>query len=98
MAKYYFGGHNDESCYSLQYHLEYMAENGIEEMIVFEAKIERGSGYFFCKHFFETGETREICGKLCELYKPRNGKSGICRHYGYVYEQTDKSKLLKRIL
>jgi hypothetical protein len=43
----------------------------------------------------EVGEVGEGCGKFCQQYKPLNGKNGRCKHYGYVYEQTDKVKLLK---
>jgi hypothetical protein len=33
----------------------------------------------------ECGE-KGNCGRPCSNYKPRNGESGICRHYGRVYE------------
>lgn len=93
MAKKYFNDYN-ECCYTLQYHLEYMKENGIKEMKVYEAKAEWSSGMFFCKEVYEVGESVE-CGRSCKDYKPRNGKSGICKNHGYTYEQTDKVKILK---
>lgn len=94
MPKLYFKN-DSECCYPLQYHYDYMKENGISEMVVFEAKRETGTGYFFCQEFLEVGEVGESCGKSCEQYAPRNGKNGRCKHSGYVYEQTDISKTLK---
>ena len=89
--KYYFQKH-DENCYPLQYHLDYMKENSLKEMEVFEAKRESGTGYFFCKDMQSVGESGG-CGKWCYKYKPRNGKKGICKHHGFTYEQC-KSKIL----
>lgn len=94
MPKLYFQK-NDESCYPLQYHLDYMLENGLKEMTVFEAKRETGTSYFFCKEFSEIGEVGEGCGKICGKYKPLNGKNGRCVYYGFLYEQTEKEKVLK---
>lgn len=94
MGKLYFRD-DDENCYDLDEHLDYMVENCISEMDVFEAKIEHGTGYFFCIEFQEVGEVNATCGRMCGKYIPRNGKSGICKHYGFVYEQTDKKQTLK---
>lgn len=97
MAKYYFSQHEPEYCYKKDYHLQYMKDNQINEMLVFEAKREIGSDMFFCKEVMEVGVKGEGdgCGNMCEHYKPRNGKSGRCKHSGYVYEQTEKSVILK---
>ena len=96
MAKLYFSEHQDESCFTKDYHLQYMKDNHIEEMKVFEAKAEIGSDMFYCKEVMEVGDkSAGGCGKMCEHYKPRNGKSGRCKHSGHVYEQTEKSITLK---
>lgn len=97
MAKFYFSPHEEETCYHKQYYLDYMKQNRIKEMTVFEAKAEIGSDMFFCKELLEVGMKGEGdgCGKMCEHYKPRNGKSGRCKHSGFVYEQTEKSITLK---
>ena len=93
--RFYFR-QDDDTCYTIESHLQYMIENHIEEMDIFLAKRETDSGYFFCKHFNEVGEKSEGgCGKMCKAYKPRNGKSGACKFVGYVYEQTDKCFSLK---
>lgn len=94
MTGYYFQEH-DERCYPKQYHLDYMQENRIKEMTVFEAKRETGTGMFYCKEYDEVGEVGEDCGKMCPHYKPLNGKSGRCKHSGFLYEQTEKSITLK---
>jgi len=85
---------DEEMAYSLQYHLDYMKENDIKEMEVFEAKIEYVKGFFFCKEFGSMGEVGEGCGKICIEYSPRNGKSGRCKHSGHLYSP-GKSKILK---
>ena len=64
-------------------------------MEVFEAKREVGSDYFFCTELDEVGEVGQGCGKFCYHYKPRNGKNGRCKHSGSVFEQTEKTKILK---
>lgn len=89
VGKRYFFQKNDENCYTLDYHLQYMEENYIKEMDVYLAKRETQSNYFYCKHFQECGERGE-CGKHCEAYSPRNSKSVVCKHFGYTYEQTDQ--------
>jgi hypothetical protein len=48
MSKYYFRDYNDY-CYTIDCHKEYMKENGITEMIIYEAKVDRGIGFFFVK-------------------------------------------------
>lgn len=93
MAKYYFKNDN-EMCYTLDYHLQYMAENDIKEMEVFEAEMDIKSGYFYCSELMEVGEVGEGCGKECHLYNPRNGKNGRCRFSKNCYSP-GKSKILK---
>jgi len=95
MAKYYFNKNDDEYCYDIKYHLNYMQENNISKMEVFEAERETNTGFFFCKYHQEIGEVGQSCGKQCENYEPNNHKNGRCKHYGYIYEKTDKIKLLE---
>jgi len=52
MAKYYFRK-EDESCYQLQYHIEWMKENYIDELKLFDAKREIDTEMFFCKYYEE---------------------------------------------
>lgn len=93
-SKFYFR-EDDECCYTVESHLEYMKENCINEMKVFEAERETKSDYFWCKYYGETGEVGEGCGKMCDEYKPLNGKNGRCYHYGFCYEPTEKFIILK---
>lgn len=89
VGKRYFFQKHDENCYTLDYHLQYMKDNHIKEMDVYLAKRETKSDYFFCKHFQECGQRGE-CGKNCEAYSPRNGKTGVCKHFVYTYYKTDQ--------
>ena len=93
--KLYFGGDNDENCYSITYFKEKMMEDDLAEMVIILAERETGTEYFFCKEYFSVGEKGE-CGKICDGYKPNNGKNGRCKHFGYCYDVTDKKFLLKR--
>ena len=89
MAKIFFK--SDELVGStLSYWREYMKENELTELKLHESKVEIGSDYFWCKHFQEVGIKGEGCGKSCEKYQPRNGKSGRCRFSAPTYELTDK--------
>lgn len=45
--------------------------------------------YFFCKILQEFGEIGE-CGKFCDLYEPRNKKSGCCESYSLKNYSPDK--------
>lgn len=92
--KLYFSNYED-TCTTIKVHKEYMQENGIKEMEVFEAKAEHGTGYFWCSEFQAIGELGQGCGKFCINYQPRNGRTGICRHYRLPYEQTDKKKIIR---
>lgn len=86
--------YDEERPYTLNDIRDIMASDGIKELKVFSAKRETGVDYFFCKEVGEIGETGE-CGKGCQDYKPRNKKSGICKHYGYCYSKTDNSQIIK---
>ena len=90
LRKRYYFQNTDADCYTLDYHLQYMTENDIKEMDVYLAERETKSDYFYCKHFQEIGERGYgECGNFCKAYTPRNGKSGVCKHFGYTYEQTE---------
>ncbi len=92
--KLYFDG-NDALCRTLPHHKELMELNGFTEITLNEAKISRVTGFFFCKAYFEMCESNGSCGKQCEYYIPRNKKSGCCRHWGNLYEPTDKQITIK---
>ena len=76
---------SEETAYSLNPLLKVMANEGWTEMQAFEAVRDYGSGYTYCKKFAEILETGEHCGKQCEEYSPRNGRSGCCKHVGCLY-------------
>lgn len=92
----FFSKDDDEYCYKLKWHIDYMLKNEISELDLYLARRETDVPYFFCKHFYQVGDKIEGgCGKMCEGYQPRNGKSGACRHYGNTYEKTDRLFTLK---
>lgn len=96
--KYYFCDELDEYCYSLNHFKEYLNNNEINEIKLYEAGIEYGTDYFFCSFYSEVGLKREGCGKDCKEYKPRNKVSGGCRYSVYCYNRTDKVFTLRKTI
>ena len=87
--KLYFAPELDNlSAYNLRDILTWMSEEGIASTQIFSAKVERGTETFYCKED-QTHYDKDdgMCGKKsCNNYMPRNGKNGICKHYGYIYD------------
>lgn len=92
--KMYFQKQGD-TCTTLQNHLLEMAANGEKSRVLIEAKREVGVDTFWCKEYQTGGHRRDGCGKSCESYQPRNGKSGICKHWGFTYEPTKNEVILQ---
>jgi len=96
MTKIYFEKDSEHGC-SLKDWKEYMKEEGITELELFEGKIEYRTGFFWCTELQNIGESSEGCGRFfCEHYKPRNGKNGICVHSRSPYNTTEKKIILKQ--
>jgi hypothetical protein len=94
--KYYFKPHDDEFCYPLSVIKSEMEEDGIDQMTVTLAQREIDSDCFFCQYHQEALLKEDgTCGRHCEGYQPRNGNSGICRHWGFCYERTNTTKTIK---
>jgi len=85
MSKYFFLTKDDERCYTKKWIQDQIREHGFNELKVFAAERQTGFPYFFCSYFSVVGEVGESCGKGCYAYAPRNGKSGICKHYRNCY-------------
>lgn len=88
--KYYFENEDAENCWTEEYFQDQMRVNELTEISVLEAipvKIKI-SEYIYCKEIGEVGEKRE-CGKEYPYYKPRNGKNGMCKHRGKLFEHGD---------
>ena len=72
---------------------DYMEENNLKDMTVYEAKAHKESEYFFCRAFAEATEKNGTCGKECKEYVPRNGIKGICTFHHNFYEAGKEVKL-----
>jgi hypothetical protein len=80
--QYYFEDENSEMCFTKGYFEVKMLRDGVTEMEVFKAIPDKEKGIFWCKHENSCGDSTEgTCGKNCEFYVPRNGKSGCCKDY-----------------
>lgn len=100
MSKYYFRNNNDVFCYTISAIKEQMKNEGISKLEVIEAKRDVGTNFFYCTEYNTIGEKipaacLDNCGKECNLYTPRNGKSGICKHSRNTYSKTDNKKTIK---
>ena len=80
-------------CYTKDYFIEKYATE--DEIVLYEAITDRIKGIFWCKEEQFCGDdSRDSCGKKCRAYKPRNGKSGCCKHYTTkLYTHGDRIKL-----
>jgi len=95
MTNYFFISEDSELCYNLAYiKLEFYGETSAE---VYEAIPVKMDNVFYCDFFKTCGEKGydfDKCGKECSAYKPRNGKSGCCKHYSKrLYEHGNKITL-----
>lgn len=91
--KKYFENKDSENCYEKDYFDDIMRLNNTTKIEVFEAEIEFKTGYFWCDELLEIGEVGCGCGKMCEDYKPRNGKNGRCVHSKSPYGLGEKITL-----
>lgn len=88
--KTYFSEHNEDWSKSIEDIIRFMRLNDIEQMRVWEGVPMTDSDCFSCRAYRAMcvkPPLGEPCGKSCEKYEPRNGKWGICKHYGRVYEE-----------
>lgn len=92
----YFKKGKEEMCYDLETIRDHMRIDHIKELQVFEAEIDIGTGTFYCSKFGGVGDNSDMgCGKTCDEYAPRNGRSGICRYKRNTYSQTDRLVWIK---
>ena len=80
--QFYFKNEDAEVCYTEEYFKNYMEQEGITKIEVMQAVPDKEKGIFWCKHEAFCGDdSSESCGKQCNAYAPRNGKSGCCKYY-----------------
>jgi hypothetical protein len=91
--KLYFERHSD-FCYPLKDIKAHIKDAELKTLTVYPAIKTKVKGMIYCRHFQLVGENH--CGKQCEAYAPRNGKSGCCKHLGSLYEPDfNKPKIIK---
>ena len=65
-------------------------EKDEKEITVYKAEPVKVDGYMYCK-LHGAGEDGN-CGKICTDYIPRNGKRGMCKYRGKLYQAGQKVK------
>ena len=86
--KLYFPEFNEEMASPIDMIIEDMKEKELTECIVYYAERMVKTDFFYCKAIGECLEKppqSDPCGSGCKDYKPRNGKSGCCKYWGYCY-------------
>jgi hypothetical protein len=80
-TKYFFQQNVEaENCYTLDFYREMLIEMGLKVVLLVEAIREYHTDYFWCSEFRDVYlKDDSDCGKICESYKPRNGKNGRCK-------------------
>ena len=93
--KYYFEFSDSEICHTEDYFQDRMIDEGLIVIEVYEAIPDKISGMFWCKVIAFCGDdTADSCGKQCNEYSPRNGKSGCCKHHtAWLYYHSNKITL-----
>ena len=96
--KLYFKTNVDERCLPLSYFTWLMDFDYLHDLTLYEAERQDVDGFFWCREYEAPMDKNEGgCGKDCEFYIPRNGKSGCCKHYSLkFYEPSDKVKILHK--
>jgi hypothetical protein len=90
----YFVRDFSENCFPLKYWKNKIKEDKLESLVLYKAELDTKSWHFYCTQFGSVGSVGEGCGKECEKYSPRNGKSGRCRFSNNCYLETDKKIVL----
>ena len=66
-----------------------MRDAGIDEIKIERAVKDIGGPGFWCHKYHDIYMRNEgTCGRFCNGYKPRNGISGICKHWGHTFVGT----------
>lgn len=96
-AKLYFASFDMEMARTKESWIEIAKINSKTDVTIIEAKPIKAAGFFWCRELECMGEKEEGgCGKSCEFYSPRNGKSGCCKFYTTTfYEPTDNKETIK---
>jgi len=94
----YFEDIDSNICRSEEYFQNIMKRDGLQEMKVLEAFPYREEGLFWCYIAHEVADkSDQPCGKECNHYEPRNGKSGCCKHYTrQFYHHGDEVTLARK--
>lgn len=85
----FFRFDNDEFCVTKKELIDIAFDEGLNEITAFKANRLIGLDHFFCS-YYNAIEERGDCGVWCKAYKPRNGRSGICKHWRHAYEPGEK--------
>jgi hypothetical protein len=96
MKKLYFNAEESdpENCYTLEYWRWFLSYEEVKEVKLHPAIPEKIGDVFWCREYEAFYDIEDKpCGKWCDGYKPRNGKSGCCVNLSHISYSPDKSKV-----
>lgn len=82
-----------KNCYTEKDIKKYMIDNGLTELVVNEAKINKIDNYIFCKRYKKVFLSPTCL--VCKFYVKKEYNLNQCRHVGRPYECTDKKVNIK---
>jgi hypothetical protein len=93
---YFCNDFDDEGCYPLANLKSRASLMGLRQITVTKAIPINDKDIFFCEALDFAGlKSESDCGKFCNSYSPKNGKSGMCRHQAKCYEPTGEPITIK---
>ncbi len=88
----YFYPYDADECLPMDIQKDIMKSDGVTTRTMYKAKAIPTHVVAYCKEFDEVIAKDhpfilfDGCGKSCDGYEPRNGKSGRCKHHSHCYE------------
>lgn len=91
----YIAEDNPEFVNDLDYFIDQLYSEHLEEIVLYRAVKDKTSGMFWCKEEQLPTEKGSCSVHSCSAYSPRNGKSGICKHHSNeLYMQTNQKLVI----
>lgn len=87
---------NEAFAYDMDTLKDMAKHEALNQITVTKAIPDPCKDHFYCKEFgFVALKSQGECGKICEGYTPKNGKSGMCKFQGKCYEPIGESITVK---
>lgn len=82
--KLYFRNSNAEICYDLDSHIRDAKNQGLKEVTLLEAELDKDDKCYFWCTIYEVVDRCECTKKSCQKYSSKSGR-GVCENRGKLY-------------